>query len=235
MADVDYSAWAAFYHDLLSRRGVSTGAVCECACGTGSLTLPLDKTYDMIGVDQSADMLSVATEKARRAGRPIPFIQMDMRRLALHRPVDGVLCTCDGVNYLESEQAVAAFLQAAYCALRPGGALVFDVSTPYKLKTQLGNRTLTRDADDIAYLWQNRYTEKNRRVDMSLSIFWRQPNGLYERVLEEQTQYGYTRGALEHLLQDAGFADIAVYGDRTLAAPRAAEKRWHIAATKKER
>ncbi len=235
MSDVDYPAWAAFYRDLLCHLGIAQGTVCECACGTGSLTLPLAKTYDMIGVDQSCDMLSVAMDKARRAGLPIPFIQMDMQKLALHRPVDGVLCTCDGVNYLPNEQAVAAFFRAAYQALRPGGVLIFDVSTPYKLKTLLGNRLLYEDADDITYLWKNKYTEDGCRVALSLSIFQREADGRYRRVLEEQTQYGYEQGVLERLLQETGFTGIAVCGDRTPEPPRATEKRWHIAAEKKER
>ena len=109
MADVDYAAWAAYYRELLTARGVGGGALCECACGTGSLTLPLARQYDMIGVDLSGDMLAVAQDKARRAGLSIPFVQMDMRDFALHRPVDGVLCTCDGVNYLETDADIAAF------------------------------------------------------------------------------------------------------------------------------
>ena len=36
MADVDYLAWARFYHELMERYGVPRGKVCECACGTGS-------------------------------------------------------------------------------------------------------------------------------------------------------------------------------------------------------
>ena len=235
MADVDYPAWAAFYHGLLCRCGVAAGTVCECACGTGGLTLPLAATYDMIGVDQSGDMLSVAMDKARRAGLAIPFVQMHMQQLALHRPADGVLCTCDGINYLPNEQEIAAFFRAAYQALRPGGALIFDVSTPYKLQTLLGNRLLYEDADDVTYLWKNTYTETGCRVDMSLTIFQRETSGLYTRILEDQTQYGYTQGVLERLLQEAGFGDIAVYGDRTAEPPRATEKRWHIAAVKKER
>lgn len=232
MADVDYSAWAAFYRELLILRGIEKGAVCECACGTGSLTLPLHKTYGMTGVDLSGDMLAVAAHKARRAGLSIPFVHMDMRHLKLHRPADGVLCTCDGVNYLRSERDVAAFFRAAFDALRPGGALIFDVSTPWKLKTILGSHIHGEDAGDIAYLWKNQFYESDCRVEMTLSIFKREDGGLYSRILEEQTQYGYTRAALERLLRAAHFADVRVYGDRTLDAPKAAEKRWHIAATK---
>ena len=44
MAQVDYAAWAAHYDALMQHCGVKKGAKCvECACGTGSLTLPLKK------------------------------------------------------------------------------------------------------------------------------------------------------------------------------------------------
>jgi SAM-dependent methyltransferase len=234
MADVDYPAWAAFYRELLCMRGVAAGRVCECACGTGGLTLPLSKHYEMTGVDLSADMLAAAADKARRAGLAISFVQMDMRDFTLHRPADGVLCTCDGVNYLPNEQEVAAFLQAAHNALRPGGALIFDVSTPYKLKNILGSHSLGEDEEDIAYLWKNHFTARACRVDMRLNIFVREPDGRYGRIIEEQTQYGYSRETLTALLAKVGFTDIQVYGDRTPAAPKPTETRWHIAATKKE-
>ena len=235
MANVDYPAWAAYYRELLRLKGVESGAVCECACGTGNLTLPLAKTYEMTGADCSGDMLAVAADKARRAGLDIPFVQMDMRDLALHRPVDGVLCTCDGVNYLESAREAAAFFLAAHRALRPGGALIFDVSTPYKLEHLLGNGFLGEDEGDIAYLWQNRFHSRGCRVEMRLVIFRREEDGTYVRIEEEQTQYGHSKAALKQELQAAGFTQIDVYGDRTLQAPAPMEKRWHIAAVKKER
>jgi len=234
MADVDYPAWAAFYRELLSQRGVKGGAVCECACGTGGLTLPLSRIYEMTGVDASADMLAVAAGKARRAGAAIPFVQMDMRSFTLHRPQDAILCTCDGVNYLPSAQDAAAFFRAAYKALKPGGALIFDVSTPWKLKNVLGNHTHGEEADDIAYLWTNRFHAPSCSVEMRLSIFQRGQDGRYSRIVEEQVQYGYTLAQLAGLLEAEGFTAVQAFGDRVLDAPKPQEKRWHIAATKKE-
>ncbi|MFH1513548.1 MAG: class I SAM-dependent methyltransferase [Bacillota bacterium] len=234
MADVDYPAWAAFYRTLLLKRGITGGAVCECACGTGSLTLLLQKHYEMTGVDISGEMLAIAAGKARRAGLSIPFVQTDMRSFSLHRPADGVLCTCDGVNYLPNEREVARFFRAAHQALRPGGALIFDVSTPYKLKTILGSHSVGEDAEDVAYLWQNKFYMKDCRVEMRLSIFKREEGGRYARIVEEQTQYGYTWPVLQTLLSAEGFTDISLYGDRILDAPKATERRFHIAATKKE-
>ena len=58
MNDVDYEGWADHYTRLLSIYGIRGGKVCECACGTGSLTLPLQRRgFQMTGVDLSREML----------------------------------------------------------------------------------------------------------------------------------------------------------------------------------
>lgn len=111
MNDVHYGAWADMYARMMTAYGIPRNAkVCECACGTGSLTLPLQQLgYEMMGIDLSQEMLWQAAQKARKAGFGIPFIRQDMRQLRLHRPVDAVLATCDGVNYLLQDVDAAAF------------------------------------------------------------------------------------------------------------------------------
>ena len=75
MRDVPYAEWAGHYARLMQRCGVPAGARCaECACGTGSLTVPLAREgYRMTGIDLSADMLEEAMKKARESGVEIPF------------------------------------------------------------------------------------------------------------------------------------------------------------------
>ena len=151
MDTVDYTVWAEHYQQLMDACHVPAKGRCvECACGTGNLTLPLRRMgYQMTGVDVSEEMLAAAMEKARAAGAMIPFIRQDMRVLTVPRRVDCVLATCDGVNYLTEPAGAQAFFSAAYAALRPGGALIFDVSTPFKLSQTLGNHTLYSDDESI--------------------------------------------------------------------------------------
>lgn len=152
--------------------------MCECACGTGSLTLPLQQLgYEMMGIDLSQEMLWQAAQKARKAGFGIPFIRQDMRQLRLHRPVDAVLATCDGVNYLLQDVDAAAFFQSAWEAIKPGGGLFFDVSTPYKLEHLLGSQFMGEDRRDVTYMWQNRYFPERQQVEMHLAIFVKEPDG----------------------------------------------------------
>ena len=231
MGDVDYNGWADFYCRIMNIYGLKEGRICECACGTGNLTLPLYRRgFSMTGVDMSQEMLFQAAQKARKAGAAIPFVCQDMRKLTLHRQMDAVLATCDGVNYLLRDEDALAFFQAAYRALRPGGGLFFDVSTPWKLKESLGNRIICEDREDITYMWQNRFSEKTGIVNMHLCIFVRQKDGSYRRMDEEQKQRAHTAESLTALLRKAGFSQISVYGNDRPAAPAAHEMRWHFAA-----
>ena len=235
MDDVDYEGWADYYTRLLSIYGVRNGKICECACGTGGLTIPLHRRgFQMTGVDISREMLWEAAQKSRRAGIAMPFVQQDMRALNLHRPMDAVLATCDGVNYLLNEEDLLSFFRAAYRAIRPGGALVFDVSSPHKLQHVLCAGLMAEDREKITYLWQNTWHEKNGTVDLDLIFFVRDEDGKYRRIEEHQRQKAWDEKTLKETLWHAGFRTVSLYGDYTMNAPKEQSQRWHVAATRAE-
>ena len=232
MNDVDYESWADHYSRLLSIYGVRGGKVCECACGTGSLTLPLQRRgFQMTGVDLSREMLWQAAQKARKSGIAIPFVQQDMRALNLHKPVDAVLATCDGVNYLLTEEYLLSFFRAAKRSILPGGALVFDVSTPYKLKNVLCAGLMCEDREDVTYLWQNTWNERTKTVSLDLCFFIREADGRYRRMEEHQKQRAWDMNTLKETLWKAGFRAVCLYSEGTLNAAQERDQRWHIAAT----
>ncbi len=233
MDNVDYDRWADFYVRLLSIYGIREGKLCECACGTGSLTLPLYRAgFHITGVDLSREMLWQAAQKARKQGIAIPFVQQDMKALNLHRPMDAVLSTCDGVNYLIAEEDLRSFLRSAYRAIRPGGALLFDISTPHKLRDQLCAGLICEDRENITYIWQNRWHEKTATVGMDLCFFIKEKDGRYRRIEEHQKQRAWELGEIKSLLLQTGFRGVCAYGNFTLNGARDTDERWHIAATR---
>lgn len=233
MADVDYPKWAYFYHLMLIQRGVGQGNVCECACGTGSITMELQKLgYTMTGIDLSTDMLFEAGKKARKAAMGIPFIRQDMRMLNLHRPMEAVLATNDGLNYLKTTEDVKQFFDAAGRALKPGGVLAMDLSTPYKLKNVLGDHFIADETENIAYLWQNQYHEKIGSVEMNLAIFVRQEGETYLRISESQVQYSHSMDEITDLLTQSGYHDIRFFADKHMRPPAENELRWFVSAIK---
>lgn len=233
MDDFDYPAWAEYYLSLIARKGVAPSTVCDCACGTGSISLELAaKGIRLIASDISADMLRVAGDKARARGVALRMLCCDMCTLKLPGPVDALICACDGVNYLTSENRLRRFFEAAHENLREGGVLAFDVSSPYKLTEILGEAFYGEVRDDVAYLWQNETRGGN--VTMDLTFFVEEKGGLYRRVDETHRQHIWQADVLTRLLMETGFAEIEIFGDRTFEAPKPDELRWHIAAVRGE-
>ena len=229
MGDVDYDGWARYIDGFLREAGARS--VLECACGTGSLTVRLGRLgYAMTGSDLSEDMLMVARQKALDAGlRFLPFVCQDMRRIALHKPVDAVIAACDGVNYLVD--GVEDFFRAAHGALRPGGLLLFDVSSTYKLSAILANNTCAATGEDWAYIWENAWHPRLNRVDMVLTGFLQQGTG-YARFEERHSQRAYTEAELRSSLECCGFGDVRVYEAFTRQEPAHTAERLQFIARK---
>ena len=229
MGDVDYDGWANYIDGFLKEAGAKM--VLECACGTGSLTVRLARLgYAMIGSDISEDMLMIARQKALDAGlRFLPFVCQDMGHIALHRPVDAIFCACDGVNYLLD--GAEDFFRSAHAALKPGGLLLFDVSSAYKLSTVLADNTFAATGPDWAYIWENAWHPRLGRVDMVLTGFLQQGTG-YARFEEHHSQRAYSEEELRAALESCGFGDIQVYGAFTRNAPDAGAERLQFVARK---
>ena len=233
MDDFNYSAWADYYLTLLARHGVRPKTICECGCGTGSMSVEFARRrVKLIASDLSEDMLHAAQEKARKNGVMIPFVCQDMRELSIHKPVEAVLCCCDGVNYLTCAEDVKAFFRAALNALRPGGALAFDISSRYKLKEKMGNSFFGEERDEVAYLWQNQYDDAADVILMDLTFFVRREDDLYVRFTEQHEQRAHTAGEILGWLSECGFEQAAVYGDRNFDAPAPDCERIHFIAKK---
>ncbi len=215
MDDVDYEAWTTACLERIAACGVTPRSVCDCACGTGGIALQLAKRgIRVTGVDISESMLRVASGKARAAGLDIRLVRQDMCQLSLTRPVDALVCACDGVNYLLDPMRVAKFFGRAREALKKGGAFTFDVSSREKLRRMARDRVYFEDRESLTYLWTNRMA--SGILTMELSFFVKGPDGRYERFDEIQKQRAYGVDELKGWLLDAGFTNITIEdeGDR---------------------
>ena len=235
MADVDYAAWAAYLLRFLERAARKPGErlrVLDCGCGTGALMRHLlEAGIDVTGMDVSPEMLSAAKENLRLSGfADAKLVLGDMRFLKTPRPVDAVLSACDGVNYLAGEGDAAQFMDAAFSALKPGGLLLFDVSSPYKLKNLLDGHSFGEDLVDCAYLCQNTYDEESGLLQMDLSLFVREMDGRYARSEETHFQRAYESEELSALLLAAGFESIEILEAFTNDAPHASSERIQFVA-----
>ncbi len=235
MRDVDYKAWAIYIEGILKSEGLTSGSIIDCGCGTGTLSLLLQaQGYRVTGLDASSDMLEIAQQKARSSGLTIPFVQQDMRGIRMHKAVDAIVSTCDGVNYLTDIEDVSRFFSSAYRSLRGGGLLLFDISSYYKLSTILGNNTEVCDDDECAFIWQNSFDEDLKMLEMRIDFFEKQKNGLYERFFEEHIQRAHTEEELRTALIGAGFSSIKAYNCFTFDSPNSDASRIQFVAIKEQ-
>ncbi|MBE7048846.1 MAG: class I SAM-dependent methyltransferase [Ruminococcaceae bacterium] len=222
--DVDYEQMADFIQSRLKQNGHDKGLVLDLACGTGTLTLALSaRGYDMLGADNSEDMLSVARQK--KGAEKILFLHQPMESFELYGTVDAIVCALDSVNYLTEAEDFTSMLRLCANYLNPGGILIFDVNSEYKFSHVLGQETYTYEQDNIYYIWENDFEKETGLCQLYLTFFEKTEKGLYRRIDEEHTQRVYTHEDIKKALAQAGLSLQACYDGYRDKAPDATTQR----------
>lgn len=92
MDETPYGAWRDTICGVLRKHGIESGLVADLGCGTGTLTeLLAARGYDMIGIDNSVEMLGRALAKRDISGHDIMYLCQDMRSLELYGTVRAVV------------------------------------------------------------------------------------------------------------------------------------------------
>ena len=230
-SDVDYEATVAFYYEILKREGLTPRTAVDLACGTGSVTAILArKGLQVIGVDMSEEMLTVASQKVGGAGFTPWLLCQSLQQLRLPKAVDLAVCALDSLDYITNPDDCREAIHRVYKYLNPGGIFIFDVNTPEKLRAMDGQVFLDED-DDVYCVWRGEFNEETNICSYGMDLFQRKGN-LWERSFEEHCEYAYSAEQLAGYLKAAGFTHIRVYGDRRMEAPGAGEQRIYIKARK---
>lgn len=230
MKNVDYHVWTRKIEDIFKKYGKQPKTIVDLACGTGGVTnLLAARGYQVSGVDISEDMLYVAREKARRSGLQVPYICQDISELCLHHPVDAMLCMCDGFNYILDKEKLKNTFRKIHQYLNPGGILIFDISSYYKLSSILGNRTMADPGEELSLIWLNHFDKETQLLEMNLTIFEKQED-YYERIEETQIQRAWKTEEMLDMLKDSGFSNISTYSSKGLTPPGKRSHRIYFSA-----
>nr|WP_251387662.1 class I SAM-dependent methyltransferase [Mediterraneibacter agrestimuris] len=239
MDNVPYDEWGEYLRGLLVENGIEGGLVLDLGCGTGTMTEYLANLgYDMIGVDNSEDMLDIAMEKKEKSGHDILYLCQDMREFELYGTVRSIISICDSVNYITEPEELQQVFCLADNYLDPDGVFIFDFNTEYKYRKVLGNCTIAESRDECSFIWDNYYYEEERINEYELSLFVRDEelsqNGqdIYRRYRETHFQRGYTLAEMKELLETAGMRFLAAYDAFTKDAPKEESERIYIIAGK---
>ena len=209
--------------------------VVELGCGTGSFTEEMAKLgYDMIGIDNSGDMLGIARKKMEDAGLDIMYLEQDMCELDLFCTAGTIVSVCDSVNYLiEDEQIRKAFTKVNNY-LYPGGLFLFDFNTLHKYRDVIGNVTIAENREDCSFIWENFFDTETNINEYDLTIFVKQKDEgsdeLFARSMETHLQRGYTLEEMREFVEEAGMTFITAIDADTHEEPTDESERIYILA-----
>lgn len=249
MDNVPYGEWSRYLLSLLKEYGAKDGIVLELGCGTGKMTRLLSRAgYDMIGIDNSEEMLQMARE-AEDEAKEYPAVQaesesredilyllQDMREFELYGAVGAVISVCDSINYLLEEEDVVQTFRLVNNYLFPRGIFIFDFNTVYKYAAVIGDTTIAENREDCSFIWDNYYHEAEEINEYDLTVFVRETGQkdaeIYRRFKETHYQRGYRLEQMKGYLRQAGLAFLEALDADTMGAVRDVSERIYVVARK---
>lgn len=227
--EADYDALYAHIKKELEAHGIHDGILADLGCGTGELTLMLTQAgYDMIGIDQSEEMLCVVRDKAEQLGLSggLLLLRQDLLKLDLYGTIRGAVSTFDTFNHIpDLDKAIAN----AGFFMEKGGVLLFDMNTPYKHRNVLGENVFTFEEEDASCVWRNHYSAADRRVEIRVDIDYRETG---EHFHEQFCEYTYDLDTIRAALEKHGFALESVCDGESFGPLTDESERYFFCAVK---
>ena len=211
MDNVPYEEWSRYIIGLLKEYGICDGTVLDLGCGTGKITRLLKKAgYDMIGVDNSEDMLELAMEKRMESGKDILYLLQDMREFELYGTVRAIVSVCDSVNYITEPEELEEVFRLVNNYLDPKGVFLFDFNTVYKYKEVMGDTVIAEDRGECSFIWDNFYYEEEKINEYDLTLFIKEGE-LFRKFEETHYQRCYSLEEVKEAAKEAGMEFVAAY------------------------
>jgi SAM-dependent methyltransferase len=235
MNNVPYENWVDYILKIIDKYyGKKPKLMLDLGCGTGNITgLLANEGIDMIGVDNSSDMLFAAKEKARVNNKDILYLLQDMREFELYGTVDCIVSICDSINYILEEEDLLQVFRLVNNYLDPQGLFIFDMNTYYKYNNILSDNTFSETNEDSAYIWDNYYYEQENINEYDLTLFIQEENNMYSRYTETHYQRMYDIDTIKELIIRAGLEYIDCFEAVTFKAPTDTSERVYFIAREK--
>ncbi|MEF9940968.1 MAG: methyltransferase domain-containing protein [Lachnospiraceae bacterium] len=231
MDNIPYDEWAKYVVTILKKYQIEDGLVLDLGCGTGTLTELLSQQgYDMIGIDNSEDMLEVAMDKRIQSEYDILYLLQDMREFELYGTVRAIVSICDSINYITEDQELLTVFQLVNNYLDPKGIFLFDFNTTYKYKEILGDQTIAESREDCSFIWNNYYDESENMNEYELHLFLKEHDNYYRKYEEIHIQKAYELSRVKELIEKAGMLFITACDADTKETPTELSQRIYVIA-----
>ena len=200
LMDVDYDAYKNIINQELEDR--KNLLVLDLGCGSGTMIPTLKKYGEVFAVDNSEQMLAIASEKVSGCN----YLAMDLLEISsLNIEFDFILSAFDVFNYLSDFEEFKLGLKEVYSSLKEGGKFIFDIHTPKKITDMLEKQVFGYEDEEISYLWFTYETGNSLEVESELSFFIKEKNGLYRKLEQFHSQRTYEINDVLGKIQNTGF------------------------------
>lgn len=238
MDNIPYDEWTSYLKKLLDDYDIKEGIIAELGCGTGNITERLaEYGYDMIGIDNSPEMLDIAMQKGAANKSSSLYLCQDMREFELYGTVRAVISLCDSINYITDKDDLVTIMRLVNNYLDPGGLFIFDFNTLHYYRDVVADNTIAEDRDDISFIWDNYFDEDTNINELALSLFVKdkesESDDIYKKYSELHLQKAYTLDEIKEAIAASGLEFITAFNAFTSDTPDEDSERIYIIAREK--
>ncbi|MBN1269954.1 MAG: methyltransferase domain-containing protein [Kiritimatiellae bacterium] len=194
---------------LLKLAGCAGGAVLDLCCGPGRHSIELArKGFQVTGVDRTEFLLEKAKEASAAQNLKIEWVLDDMKDFCRPAAFDLAISMFSSFGYFREPEANAEVLRNICESLKPGGLLVMDLKGKETFVPNFREVMCTDGADGSVLLQRHKPAADWTRIDNE----WVLLKGGKARTFKIPLHI-YSGQELRHLLAEAGFGEVKLYGD----------------------
>jgi len=192
--------------------------ILDIGCGTGRHSIPLAKKgFDVVGLDNTKEMLRVLRNKLDSAGLKIDLLYKDiLDTKEFHDEFDCVLCFWNAFDQIATEKEQGhVFFKTVYDSLHKGGKLILEISNPKSFDSEKFEYKSTVEKDGLTYettFILNNYDKTKKTTLANESIIVKKNNEVIRKVSSDIMMRWWEKEEITALSKAIGFSKIEIYG-----------------------
>ena len=175
----------------LKQTEISGSPVLELACGSGHILIPLAKNgVEIVGLDNSAEMISACERKASEQNIKIQILYGDMRKFELGREFKLIFIAGNSLQHLGTIDELSACFDCVKRHLAPDGKFVVEVFNPFipLLVREQGKRYMIGEFGDHVLSEDVNY-DAAAQISYINWHFWHRPSNKEKKLSFKMRQF----------------------------------------------
>jgi SAM-dependent methyltransferase len=211
--DKDYQRECDYLEELFKMFRVRVRKILDLGCGTGNHSIELAKRgYEVIGIDISEKMITIATEKLKNLNkRRIKFIRDDIRNFSLNERFDAVISMFAVIGYINENDDLIKTFSNVREHLKEDGIFIFDVwfgPAVINLKpTQKVKEIDIRESEKIFRITTPKLDVMRHIVEVNFKVIYIKENKLHIFEENHKMRFFFPK-ELELMLKISGFKRV---------------------------